>query len=158
MPGMATWMPKDDRFTLYGGNVTFVDPGGPAEPASSTDAVRGPFSEDFRWVHLDDSPGSPIALSEAQASVFSALWHFAGRAQEAHTIMSRAGLTSDKPIDVFKVKPQNKGDPKYERPLRAYKLLVDTDRRAGTYCLPCAVMAQACSKTLSLLDGEATAA
>ena len=52
--------------------------------------------------------------------------------------MSRARLTSDKPIDVFKVKAKNRGDPKYERPLQAYQHLVQTDRRAGTYCMACA--------------------
>jgi hypothetical protein len=52
--------------------------------------------------------------------------------------MSRAGLSSDKPIDVFKVKTKNKGNPKYEAPLRAYKALVKTNRRAGTYVMPCA--------------------
>lgn len=138
-PGSATWLPMEERFTLYGGSISIVDPAaGEAATIDTTHAEHGPFSEDFRWVHLADSPGNPIALSEGQAAVFSAMWHFAGRPQEAHTIMSRAGLTSDKPIDVFKVKVRNKGDPKYEGPLHAYQLLVQTDRRAGTYGMACA--------------------
>jgi len=128
----------EERFTLYGGNLGIFDPAATEVPTSdATEAAHGPFSEDFRWVHLPDSPGNPIALSEGQAAVFSALWHFASQPQEGHTIMSRAGLTSDKPIDVFKVKAKNRGDPKYERPLQAYHLLVQTDRRAGTYFMPC---------------------
>jgi hypothetical protein len=100
--------------------------------------VHGPFSEDFRWVHLTELQSDPIALTQAQAAVFRALWHFAGQPQEAHTIMSRADCSSDKPIDVFKVKPKFQGDPKYELPLQAYRTLVQTDRRAGTYVMPCA--------------------
>ena len=138
LPGSATWLPMEERFTLYGGNLGIFDPAATEVPTSdATEAAHGPFSEDFRWVHLPDSPGNPIALSEGQAAVFSALWHFASQPQEGHTIMSRAGLTSDKPIDVFKVKAKNRGDPKYERPLQAYHLLVQTDRRAGTYFMPC---------------------
>lgn len=140
LAGAAVWLPLEERFTLYGGNLSFTEPG--AEPDSdaqtnTTEAVNGPFSADFRWVHL---PGesSPIAVSEAQASVFRAFWHFAGQEQEAHNVMGRAGLTSDKPIDVFKVKTKNKDDPKYEGPLRAYKALINTNQRAGTYVMPCA--------------------
>ena len=139
LPGSATWLPMEERFTLFGGNLGIFDPATPEVAISdATEAAHGPFSQDFRWVHLADAPGNPIALSDGQAAVFAALWHFASQAQEAHTIMARAGLTSDKPIDVFKVKSENKGDPKYERPLRAYKLLVQTNRRAGTYAMPCA--------------------
>ena len=140
LAGAATWLPLEERFTLYGGNISFNEPGtGPelCKPDPST-AVHGPFSEDFRWVHLTELQSDPIALTLAQAAVFRSLWHFAGQPQEAHTIMSRAGCTSDKPIDVFKVKPKYQGDPKYELPLQAYKTLAQTDRRAGTYVMRCA--------------------
>lgn len=139
LPGSATWLPLEERFTLYGGNLGIFDPAATEVAITDmTQATHGPFSEDFRWVQLSDSPRIPIALSQGQAAVFRSLWHFAGVPQEAYTIMSRAGLTSDKPIDVFKVKARNKGDPKYEKPLHAYQLLVQTDRRAGTYCMACA--------------------
>ena len=140
LAGAAAWLPLEERFTLYGGNLSFMEPGTAGDDvvqADAIEAVNGPFSTDFRWVHL---PGEavPIALSGAHAAVFSAFWHFAGQEQEAHNVMSRAGLTSDKPIDVFKVKTENKGDPKYEGPLRAYRALVKTNQRAGTYAMPCA--------------------
>lgn len=140
--GVASWLPLEERFSLYGGNLSFVAPGACVDEFTmeTTEAVNGPFSADFRWVHLPDDQSGPIALSEAQAAVFSALWHFGGQEQEAHIIMSRAGYSSDKPIDVFKVKKQNKGDPKYEAPLRAYKTLVITNQRAGIYAMPCAVL------------------
>ncbi len=139
LAGTATWLPLEERFTLYGGNVGFIEPGTIADDIAidATEAVNGPFSADFRWVHMADDP---TALTEAQAAVFSALWHFRGQPQEAHIIMSRAKLASDKPIDVFKVKPKNKGDPKYEEPLRAYKVLVQTNQRAGTYAMSCAAL------------------
>ena len=139
LAGTATWLPLEERFTLYAGNLSFIELGAAdVEIASDpTTAVNGPFSEDFRWVHMVGE-AMPVALSEAHAAVFRALWHFADQEQEAHIVMSRAGLTSDKPIDVFKVKTKNKGDPKYEGPLRAYKALVQTNQRAGTYAMPCA--------------------
>lgn len=143
--GVATWLPLEERFTLYGGNLSFVAPGAAVDDVAmdTTEAVNGPFSSDYRWVHLPDDQTGPIALSAAHAAVFSALWHFGGQEQEAHIIMSRAGLSSDKPIDVFKVKKQNKDDPKYEAPLRAYKALVKTNQRAGTYAMPCAALISA---------------
>jgi hypothetical protein len=52
--------------------------------------------------------------------------------------MRRAGLDSDKPIDVFKVKARDKGKPEAEGPLFAYRTLVVTQKRAGLYAMPCA--------------------
>lgn len=140
LAGAATWMPLEERFTLYGGNLSLMEPGTELDfdvQLDATVAVKGPFSADFRWVHL---PGEnlPIALSKAQAAVFAVLWNFQGQSQDAHTIMSKSGYESDKPIDVFKVKAKNKGDPKYERQEQAYKALVKTNQRAGTYAMPCA--------------------
>jgi hypothetical protein len=57
----------------------------------------------------------------------------------AERIMERAGLDSDKPIDVFKVKSRDKGKPGAYRPLMAYRELVDTQKRQGLYSLPCAL-------------------
>lgn len=136
--GSASWLPMEERFTLYGGSISLIEPAtAVSEDANvSTDPIHGPFSADFRWVRLQDE-GDPIELSAAQAAVFNALWDFGGQPQEGHVVMSRAGLASDKPVDVFKVKAQHKGDPRYEGSLRAYKELVETNRRAGTYALRC---------------------
>jgi hypothetical protein len=138
--GALVWLPMEERFTLYGGNLQFLEPCAThiSQTETSTQAVNGPFSEDFSWVHLDNSPHGLIALSDAQAAVFKALWHYKGQPQSAEVIMNKAGRGSTKPIDVFKVKMQNKGDFKYEGPLQAYKALVTTDRRGGTYAMSCA--------------------
>ncbi len=93
----------------------------------------GPWQR-FRWVTLPDWPHGPIRLTEAQAVVFKALWSFKGEPRTAEQIMRRAGLDSDKPIDVFKGK-------KYAEPLRAYQALVTTQQRAGLYSMPCAAAA-----------------
>jgi hypothetical protein len=141
-PGSVIWLPLEERFSLYGGNLHFTEPGKLFESDEGNRiAVNGPFSEDFRTVHVDGWKQGPITLSEAQAAVFKSLWHFKGVPQSAERIMDKAGLGSTKPIDVFKVKTQNKGDSRYEGPLHAYRTLVDTDRRAGTYTLPCAASA-----------------
>ncbi len=135
-PGGAVWLPLEERFNLHGGNLHFIEPG---ETFLSNDdspaAVNGPFSADFRTVHVDDWTHGPITLSDAQAAVFKALWHFKGVPQTAERIMTKAGYKSDKPADLFKVK--KKGDLKYEGPHHAYTILVDADRRAGTYAMPC---------------------
>lgn len=139
LAGAARWLPMEERFTLYGGNVSFIEPGASIGDAvdEAKDTVHGPFSEDFRWV-LRQGERDPIELSPAQAAVFKVLWNSGSQPQEAHVIMSRAGLASDKPIDVFKVKKENKGDARYEGPHRAYKALVKTSQRGGTYEMPCA--------------------
>ncbi len=74
-------------------------------------------------------------VTVAQAAVFAVLWRYRGQPQSAETIMSKAHLSSDKLIDVFKVKAANKGDPFYEGPMYAYQSLVVRNRRLGMYSL-----------------------
>lgn len=141
LDGKLAWLPMNDRFHFYGGQIRLTDTGA-ASPSETDDPIRpvyGPLSEDFRWVHLDSWPHGPIALSNAQASVFKALWHFKGVPQQSEQIMNKAGRGSTKPIDVFKVKSANKGDPKYEGPLHAYKELVAVESKAGTYAMSCSI-------------------
>lgn len=133
------WLALEERFTLYGKRIGFIEPApaadGVADAPDSTAPVHGPFSADFCWVHLD---GEPIHLSPGQAAVFRALWSFGGAPRNAEAVMTRARLRSAKPSDLFKVKAKNKGNPIYEGPLRAYQILVETNQRAGLYGLPCA--------------------
>ena len=49
--------------------------------------------------------------------------------------MREAGLGSERPIDVFKLKASNRGDPRYEGPLQVYKTLVIRQQRHGLYQL-----------------------
>jgi len=135
------WLALEDRFAFYGGGVSFIGAPGEQNPAQAVDPtmpVHGPFSADFKWVTLPGWPHGPIRLTEAQAVVFEALWSFKGEPRTAEQIMQRAGLDSDKPIDVFKVKPRDKGKPEAEGPLAAYRALVVTQRRQGLYSMPCA--------------------
>jgi hypothetical protein len=103
------------------------------EPKSC--AVHGPFSETFEWVHLPEWSSEPVRLTAAQAAVFAVLWRYRGQPQSAETIMSKAHLSSDKLIDVFKVKTANKGDPMYEGPMHAYEIFVVRNKRMGLYSL-----------------------
>jgi len=143
VPGL-TWLPLEERFAWYGGNLRFLPPDTGDDDShrpgldGATEPHHGPFSADFRVVHLPAVSAIPIELSATQAAVFKALWEFAGVPQEAPRIMSRAGSRSDKPNDVFKIKPHHKGDPKYEDPKAAYRHLVVTHQQAGTYAMPCA--------------------
>jgi len=133
------WLPLQERFAFYGGGISFIAPPGQRptetqrEPAKP---VYGPFAEDFRSVLLPEL--GHINLTEAQASVFESLWSFMGAPMRAERIMERAGLQSDKPIDVFKVKSRDKGKAGADLPLMAYKKLVVTQQRQGLYALPCA--------------------
>ena len=135
------WLPLEERFTLYGGGIAHIPTRGSLEPALAHDPtvpVHGPFSQDFRWVTLPECPYGSIRCTDGQAAVFRALWSFKGEPMTAERIMQRAGLTSDKPIDLFKVKPRDQGTPEYEGPLFAYRTLVKTKRREGLYWMPCA--------------------
>lgn len=135
------WLALEDRFAFYGGGISFIAPTGEPPAAQASDPrtpVKGPFSADFRWVTLPDWPHGPIRLTEAQAAVFDALWSFKGEPRTAEQIMRRAGLDSDKPIDVFKVKARDKGKPEAEGPLFAYRALVVVQGRQGLYSMPCA--------------------
>lgn len=117
------WLPLEERFTFYGGGIAHIRPGATPEPMVAADPwtpVRGPFSTDFGWVTLDDWTHGPIRCTDGQAAVFSALWSFKGAEVDGERIMTRAGQTSDKPIDLFKVKTTNKGKPEYEGLLHAY--------------------------------------
>ena len=134
------WLPLEERFTVYGNGIAHIRPGATPEPAVAADPrtpVHGPFSADFRWVMLTDR-AEPIHCSEGQAAVFRALWGFKGQKVKAEAIMSRAGLRSDKPSDLFKVRPRDKGKAQYEDHHHAYEVLVECHKREGLYWMPCA--------------------
>ena len=134
------WLVLEERFTFYGGGITFI-----ASPSSATPVVvdlatpvNGPFSADFKWATLPDISSVPIQFTDGQAKVFESLWSFKGEATTAERIMQRAGLGSDKPIDVFKIKAKDKGKPEPAAQHAAYGALVVTQKRAGLYAMPCA--------------------
>ena len=134
------WMALEERFTFYGGGITFI----PSMPAATpvvvdpATPVNGPFSADFRWVTLPDVQATPIQFTQGQAKVFEALWSFKGVEMDGERVMQRADQKSDKPIDLFKIKAKNKGSPLHEARLAAYGALVVTQQRAGLYAMPCA--------------------
>lgn len=134
------WLALEDRFTLYGGAISFIEPSAlrvKEKLNAGADVSYGPFAYDFRSVVLSEH--GHINLTEAQAAVFSALWSFKGEPMRAERIMAKAGLKSEKPIDVFKVKTRDKGKPGVDLPTKAYKELVVTQRREGLYAMPCAL-------------------
>ena len=134
------WLALEERFTFYGGGISFIPSAPSAAPAVADPAapVNGPFSADFKWATLPDGDGTPIRFTDGQAKVFESLWSFKGEATTAERIMQRAGLGSDKPIDVFKIKAKDKGKPEPAAQHAAYGALVVTQKRAGLYAMPCA--------------------
>lgn len=134
----VTWLPLQERFAIYGSGLSFIEPGEKQSRAITNDPaipVHGPFSEDFRWVTLQEWPHGPIRLTKGQAAIFRALWSFAGVKVDAQRLMARAGLSSAKPIDLFKVKAKNRGNDDQTASLTAYRRLVFSDRREGMYWL-----------------------
>lgn len=127
------WLALEERFTFYGGAITFIPSVSFAAPAVADPAapVNGPFSADFKWATLPDVQSTPIRFTQGQAKVFEALWSFKGAEVDGERIMQRAGQKSDKPIDLFKIKPE------HEARLAAYGALVVTQQRAGLYAMPC---------------------
>lgn len=134
------WLALEERFTFYGGGITFIAAPSSATPAVADPAspVNGPFSADFKWATLPDISSAPIQFTDGQAKVFEALWSFKGEATTADRIMPRAGLDSAKPSDLFKIKAKDKGKPEPAAQHAAYGALVVTQRRAGLYSMPCA--------------------
>lgn len=140
LAGMATWWQLEDRFALHGLALRLLDPDRGEKADALQDgipsvAVHGPFSEDFVWVHLEDWPHGPIRLTDAQSHLFAALWKHRNQAQSADFLMREAGLNSERPIDVFKLKVSNRDDPLYEGPMYVYEKLVMRQRRQGLYRL-----------------------
>jgi len=133
------WLALEERFTFYGGVITFIPSVPFAVPAVADPAapVNGPFSADFKWATLPDVQPTPIRFTQGQAKVFEALWSFKGAEVDGERIMQRAGQKSDKPIDLFKIKSPDKGKPEHEARLAAYGALVVTQQRAGLYAMPC---------------------
>jgi hypothetical protein len=140
LAGTATWWQLEDRFALHGLAFRLLDPDQGEKADALQDgipsvAVHGPFSEDFMWVHLADWPHGPIRLTDAQGHLFAVLWKHRHQAQSAELLMREAGLSSERPIDVFKLKASNRGDPRYEGPMQVYKTLVIRQQRHGLYRL-----------------------
>jgi hypothetical protein len=140
LAGTATWWHLEDRFALHGLALRLLEPNQGEEADDLQEnipsvAIHGPFSEDFTWVHLEGWPYGPIRLTDAQAKLFAALWKHRNQPQSAEFLMREAGLASERPIDVFKVKASNRGDHRYEGPLHAYEKLVKRQRRQGLYRL-----------------------
>lgn len=129
LPGVpATLVPLPAAFRLRGGGLVADEAvwAGVQIPVglSATQRRHGPFSHDFREVTL---PGeeTPIALTPAQASIMRVLWELEGGSIDRKTLMRRAGVELEKPVDAF---ARNK----YPEANRAYQALVRTDRR-GRY-------------------------
>lgn len=139
LAGTATWWHLEDRFAIHGLALRYVpldaEQGGRVQEPGAAYAVHGPFTADFGMAMLDDWPHGPIRLSGAQSRLFAVLWKHRHQAQTAELLMREAGLASDRPLDLFKIKAANRGDPAYEGPLHAYERLVVRQRRLGLYQL-----------------------
>lgn len=92
--------------------------------AQETRARHGPFSHDYAEVLL---PGEtvPVSLTRTQAAILRALWEMDGVSIGRETLMQKAGISLEKPVDAFR---RNK----YPDANRAYRALVSSDRR-GRY-------------------------
>lgn len=134
------WLVLEERFTFYGGSISFIAGPSSATPVIADPAtpVNGPFSADFKWATLPDAQATPIQFTDGQSKVLGALWSFKGEATTADRIMQRAGLDSAKPSDLFKIKAKDKGKPGPAAQHSAYGALVVTQQRAGLYAMPCA--------------------
>jgi len=65
---------------------------------------------------------TPIALTPAQASIMRVLWELQGASIDRKSLMRRAGVELEKPVDAF---ARNK----YREANRVYGVLVSSERR-----------------------------
>jgi hypothetical protein len=136
------WLSLEERFAFYGVGITYTpvtETAGMSVAADPTTPVFGPFSADFRWVTLLKWPPGLIRCTDGQVAIFKALLSFKGEPMTAEPIMERAGLDSDKLIDIFKVKPRDRDKPEAEGPNYAYDALVSRNRREGLYWMPSSI-------------------
>nr|WP_284738191.1 hypothetical protein [Serpentinimonas maccroryi] len=134
------WLALEDRFAFYGGGISFIGAPGERDPMQAVDPtmpVHGPFSAAFKFVMLPDWPHGPIRCTDGQAAVFKSLWSFKGEPMTAERIMQRAGLESDKLIDLFKIKARDKHNADAAGPKYAYDKLVTRNKREGLYWISC---------------------
>jgi hypothetical protein len=137
-PRLRDWLERRRCRRLDSDIAPVPPPRQPVPPHDPTRPVHGPFAENFRWVYLPGWPHGPIHCTPSQARIFEVLWNSKAVPRKKGEIVGEAGIDSDKPIDVFKVKAQYKGNSKKEGPLAAYHALVETNRRAGLHWMPCA--------------------
>lgn len=140
-PPGVTWLPLEERFTYFGGKISFVEPGTRAsESVDPTAPVHGPFSEDFTYVTIPGTPYPLVELTATQAAIMRLLWSYQGKKIAGSEIMRRVKAQSTKPIDVFKIKSAQKGIVVHEGRHFAYRALVKADNR-GMHWMPCAATA-----------------
>ncbi len=121
---------------LHGDGISFLGGGEAVTVARAVDPsipVHGPFSVDFRWVTLKGWAHGAIQLSDGQSAIMKLLWEANGAKVER--VMQKVGTESDRPYDLFKLKPHEKGVPEHEGPLFAYRALVVASR-SGSYAIP----------------------
>jgi hypothetical protein len=129
LPGVPTTLiPLPAAFRLRGGGLVADEAVWAGVAAlgdlSATRRRHGPFSHDFREVTLPSEEMS-IALTPAQAAIMRVLWELEGASIDRKTLMRRAGVELDKPVDAF---ARNK----YPGANRVYRVLISSDR-SGNY-------------------------
>lgn len=70
--------------------------------------------------------------------MFGALWDFKGQKVTAETVMTRAGLNSDKPNDIFKLRARDKGKAAVRVPAPCLRNAREGSQGDGLYWMPCA--------------------
>ena len=131
------WLVLEERFTFYGGGITFI-----ASPSSATPVVvdlatpvNGPFSADFKWATLPDISSVPIQFTDGQAKVFESLWSFKGEATTAERIMQRAGLGSTSRLTSSRSRRRTRANRSLRRSTRP--TVHSWSRRSAQACMRC---------------------
>ena len=100
--------------------------------------MHGPFSENFKWVTLEDRKDRPIGFTDQQARVFRVLCEAKGKPMHRDRLVARAKLPTDsKTVDAFKVRARYKDSVLHQDRLNAYHALVQSSEQ-GEYWMPCA--------------------
>lgn len=104
-----------------------------SQPPAFVPDPKVTFTNNYRLVHIPDWKHGPILLTPGQASIFRVLVEHQPRWINARDLMTLAGLESDKPGDLFKIKSNRQENHKKAGALFAFKQLVEIKSREGLY-------------------------
>jgi hypothetical protein len=134
------WLALEERFTFYGGGITFIASAVTIHASSCRSGHAGERAV-LGGLQVGDAAGwkgTPIQFTDGQAKVFAALWSFKGVEPRRRNGSCSARVWKRQAERPVQDQAKDKGKPEPAAQHAAYGALVVTQQRAGLYAMPCA--------------------